>query len=199
MSKKQRRVQLILLVTGCLLFFLTYLLYPNLNDKIIKNTLEEKEIKVGEVLDPSDLKSTTFQSLEFKGFYDLDKTFNIKSKEAYINNDEPDVVYMEKMLVTLNLDDGTIIKITSDKGSYNKITYSCFFEENVKASDGSTVILAENIDFVANKSFLQVYNNVELKHISGDLLADKVDYNFETKKFIVSMFEDNSVKMKVIQ
>ena len=191
MIKKQKRLQFVLLSVGFLLFFLTYLLYPSLNNKIIEKKLEEKDIKISEFPNPVDGQSSTFQSLEFKGFYDLDKTFNIKSEQAYINDDDPDVVYMEKMLVTLYLDDGRIIKITSDKGNYNKLTYSCFFEENVKATDGDTIIEAKNIDFLANKNILMVYNNVMLEHPAGNLKADKVDYNFETKDFIISMYDDD--------
>ena len=33
----------------------------------------------------------------------------------------------------------------------------------------------------------------------GLIIADKIDYNFETKNFKISMFDDKAVKMKVIQ
>ena len=99
----------------------------------------------------------------------------------------------------MNLNDGRTIIITSDKGRYNKITYDCFFEQNVKATDGSTKIFTENLDLLATKSFVEIYNNVSLDYITGSLKADKIDYNFETKHFTVSMFDDSSIKMKVIR
>ena len=34
---------------------------------------------------------------------------------------------------------------------------------------------------------------------NGSLKADKIDYDFETKNFKVSMFNDQPVKMKVIK
>ena len=40
---------------------------------------------------------------------------------------------------------------------------------------------------------------MNLKNISGSLQADKVDYDFETKYFKVSMFNDETVEMKVIK
>ena len=46
---------------------------------------------------------------------------------------------------------------------------------------------------------INVYNSVFLDHPTGDLRADKMDYNFETKYFKVSMFDDKAIKMKVIQ
>ena len=41
----------------------------------------------------------------------------------------------------------------SDKGKYNKVTYDCFFEKNVKATEGETEIFAENLDLLATVRF----------------------------------------------
>ena len=103
------------------------------------------------------------------------------------------------MHVTLYLKDGRIVNIISDRGKYNKITHDCFFEENVKATDGETKIFAENLDLLATENFIKVYNNVKLNHPMGLIIADKIDYDFETKNFKISMFDDKAVKMKVIQ
>ena len=142
---------------------------------------------------------TTFDSLEYKGLYNFDKPFKVKSKKAYILNEEPDIVYMNSMHVILYLSDGRIVNITSDKGRYNKITYDCFFEKNVKATDESAIILAENLDLLANKNYIEVYNNITLEHTAGYLEADKINYNLETKHFKVSMFDEKSIRMKVIR
>ena len=196
MKKKQLRVQLILISTGLVLFSLTYLYYPTLNkNKIQENVSTSIDIKKK----LSDVDQTTFTNLEYKGLYDLDKPFEIKSKEAYILNDEPDIVYMKNMHVFLHLSDDRVVEITSLKGRYNKITYDCFFEENVNATDDETIITANNLDLLATKSFVKIYNDVRLDYSTGSLRADKVDYDFETKNFKVSMFDDKSIKMKVVQ
>ena len=67
---------------------------------------------------------------------------------------------MDYMKVTVSMKDGRTITITSDKGKYNKITYDCYFENNVKATDGKTVINADNLDFLANEDFATIYNNL---------------------------------------
>ena len=193
---KQRRVQLILISVGLLLFCLTYLLYPSIKkNKIAENKTISKNLNQEDSLD----NSTTFENLEYKGLYNFDKPFKVRSKKAYILSEEPNIVYMDKMHVILYLDDERIVNITSDKGRYNKATYDCFFELNVKATDEDTIILAENLDLLATEDSIKVYNSVFLDHPTGDLRADKMDYNFETKYFKVSMFDDKAIKMKVIQ
>ena len=94
---------------------------------------------------------------------------------------------------------GNKLNISSKKGRYNKVTYDCFFEQNVRATDGEIKIFAENLDFLATKNFAEIYNNVHLNSAQGNLKADKIDYDFETKHFKISMFEDKEIKMKVIQ
>jgi len=196
MKKKQRRVQLTLVFIGLLLFFLTYFFYPNINkDKLTKDQSIDKNVDETSIAD----KTTTFESLEYKGLYNFDKPFKVRSEKAYILNEEPDIVYMDTMHVILYLGDGRIVNITSDKGRYNKRTYDCFFEQNVKATDESTIIFAENLDLLATKNSVEIYNSVFLDYATGNLQADKIDYNFETKYFEVSMFDDKSIKMKVIQ
>lgn len=196
MKKKQRRVQLLLAISGLLLFVLTYLYYPSLNrDKIFKKQYLKKDFE--KTLNEN--QATIFKNIEYKGIYYIDKPFTVSSENAYILNEEPDIVYMNNMHVILYLNDGKIVNIISDKGRYNKETYDCFFEQNVKATDGSTKIFAENLDLVATKNFAEIYNNVSLDYISGYLQADKIVYDFETKYFKVSMFQDETVKMKVIR
>ena len=196
MKKKQQRVQLTLVFIGLLLFFLTYFFYPNINkDKLTKDQSIGKNVDETAIAD----KTTTFESLEYKGLYNFDKPFKVRSEKAYILNEEPDIVYMDTMHVILYLGDGRIVNITSDKGRYNKKTYDCFFEQNVKATDESTIIFAENLDLLATENSVEIYNSVFLDYATGNLQADKIDYNFETKYFKVSMFDDKSIKMKVIQ
>ena len=195
MKKKEQRGQLILIFIGIILIISTYFYYPYLNKKKFVNSKIGNEI-VNEDLNNQD---TSFENVEYQGLYDFDKSFTLKSKKAHILEDDPNVLYLESMHVTLYLADGRVVNIVSKKGKYNKITYDCFFEENVRATDGETEITSNNLDLLATKNSVKVYNNVELKYPTGSLKADKIDYDFETKYFKVSMFNDEAVKMKVFK
>mgnify|MGYP001808403131 FL=1 len=125
MKKKQQGIQLALVSIGILLIIATYFYFPSIKkDKILKDQSIIKETQKAE----RDDESTFFEKLEYKGLYDLDKPFNVKSNEAYILKNDPDVVYMKNMHVTLYLSENRIVKITSLKGRYNKENYNCFFD-----------------------------------------------------------------------
>jgi len=194
-KKKEKKIQVFLLITGAFLILLTYFYYPYVNKN--KSVLEKKFPTSSS---DTNEDSTLFESLEYQGLYDLDKKFVVKSKKAHINKDEPDVVFMKDMHVILYLTDGRVVNIFSDQGKYNKVNYDCFFEKNVRASDGDTKIFSDNLDLLGNESSVKIYNNVSINYPTGSLLrADKIDYDFEKKHFKISMFEDKRIKMKIFK
>ena len=196
MKKQQQKMQLVLIFIGFFLILLTYFYYPYMEkNKLLKDQSAREDLE--KTLEDANL--TAFENIEYQGLYDLDKPFSVKSEKAHILDGEPDIVYMTNMNVVLYLKDERIVKIKSNRGRYNKATYDCFFEEDVRATDGETKIFSENLDLLATENFVKIYNNVKLNHSTGSLRADKIDYDFETKYFKVSMFDDSVVKMKVIQ
>ena len=196
MKKNQRGMQFGLISLGLFLIIATYFYFPSIKkDKILKDQTANKETQKIEGIG----ESTYFENLEYKGLYDLDKPFSIKSKDAYILSKEPNIVYMENMHVILYLSENRIVEITSLKGRYNKENYNCFFDQDVLATDGETVITSNNLDLLATKNIMKIYNNVNLDNPTSSLQADKIDYNFKTKYFKVSMFDDKEIEMQVTQ
>ena len=96
MIKKQRIAQSAFVSIGLLLFFLTYLYYPNLyKDKSFTDKFLKKDYKKTTQED----QITTFENMEYKGLYDFDKPFTVKSEKAYMLNEEPSIIYMVNMRV----------------------------------------------------------------------------------------------------
>ena len=196
MKKQQQKMQLVLIFIGFFLILLTYFYYPYMEkNKLLKDQSAREDLE--KTLEDAHL--TAFENIEYQGLYDLDKPFSVKSEKAHILDEEPDIVYMTNMNVVLYLKDERIVRIISNRGRYNKATYDCFFEEDVRATDGETKIFSENLDLLATENFVKIYNSVKLNHSTGSLRADKIDYDFETKYFKVSMFDDKVVKMKITE
>ena len=199
MKQKQKKIQVFLLVIGFLLILFTYFYYPYMmrNKSLVEKNIPEDLLSTS---DEEGKDATSFENIEYQGLYDLDKTFIVKSEKANIDSDDPDIVYMTNMHVILYLKDGRIVNILSNKGKYNKANYDCFFEKNVRATDGETKIFSDNLDLLGNESSVKIYNNVSINYPTGSSLqADKIDYDFETKYFKISMFDDKRIKMKIFK
>ena len=194
MTKNRARTQIILVFTGLFLILATYFLYPEISKKKTANISNEDGTTIIE-----NEESSLFEKVEYEGFYGTNNPYTVKAKKAYVLDDDLNVIYMIEMHVTLYASDGRVIIITSDKGSYNKSTYDCFFKNNVHATDGETIILSKNLDLLSTDSSVIAYNDVVLTNEKGSLQADKVDYNFDTKYYKITMFDDTKVKVKLIR
>ena len=196
MKQKQKKAQIILTSIGLILILITYFYYPYMKKvKFADNQVVQKDASNTPDID----QGTSFENVQYEGVYQINKTFTVMSEKAHILNKEPDVVYMTNMHVILYLDNGRIVNILSNKGRYNKVTYDCFFEDDVRATDEETKIFSDNLDLIATEDSVKIYNNVIVNYPEASLRADKIDYDFVTKYFKVSMFDDKAVKIKVLK
>ena len=174
-----------------------------LSDKVFEKKYERTKKQAKEKLKTADSNEkdilNTFDNVEYKGLYDLDKPFTVTSQEAYILDENPDIVYMSNMKVVISMEDGRVVIITSDQGRYDKVNYNCFFEYNVRATDGETVILSNNLDLLSTNETATVYNDVILTSERGSLRADQINYDFNNENYQVSMFNKGKVKIKLIK
>jgi len=195
-----KTLQLTLITFGIILIIGTYFLYPNLKKEkvmIKENKLSEAQNENKIVLDGK--VGNMFENVEYKGTYNINNSFNILSKKAHIFDTEPDIVHMYSMVVHLYMNDGRTVTITSDEGTYNKLNYNVFFRKNVKATDGETIIQSNNLDLLSDENYASAYEDVVLNSDSGNLIADKIKYNFETELYDISMFDDKTVKVKILK
>ena len=198
MKTNRKLIQIFLVSIGFLIIIGTYLLYPKIEKNRLKGSVVENEQPLIKDKD-NENQGSKFEELEFRGFYNFDNPFLIASEEAIISPENSNIVHMTKMKITIEMNDGRIVTIIGDNGKYNKATYDCYLENNVIASDGRTEILSDNLNLLSSKDSASIYNNVVVNNKNGQLKADKVDYNFESKYYKISMFRDERVKIKLIE
>ena len=193
---KNNKIQIGLIFIGLFFFFGTYFWYPTINEDRLKGSVvQDKQI---DTIDEKS-KDNLFENVQYKAYYG-DNPFVIQSEQAYIEAQEPDIVFLSNLIVTISMYDGRIVTIVADKGTYFKNTDDILVAGNVKSTDGETIIRSENLDLFASKDIVSIYNNVNLINKNGSLKADSVEYNIEAKYYRISMNSDNEkVKIKLIE
>ena len=197
MKKNVKTLQILLISFAFLLIILTYFYIP----QIEKKKLKEETLKKNETIENSSSETENlFEKVTYEGMYQIENPFVIKAEEAKILTNEPSIVHMNSMHVTISLKSGEIVLITSDTGRYNKINYDIFFEGNVKAIHKDTELFSDNLDLLADQQ-ATIYNNVVLSDKNtGFLKADLIKYDFESKKYKISMYENKKkIKAKLIE
>ena len=192
-----KTLQISIISFAFLLIIVTYFYIP----KIEEGKLEEKNLQKNEMVESSNEKAENlFEKVTYEGIYQIENPFVIKAEKAKILSEEPSIVHMNSMKVTITLKSGEIVMITSDAGRYDKINYDIFFEGNVKAIHKDTELLSDNLDLLSDQH-AKIYNNVVLEDKNtGYLKADLIKYDFDSKKYKISMYENKKkIKAKLIE
>ncbi len=190
---KKKFIQISLLLLAFLLIFFTY--FFNLKKKQTSTNLDQ--IKTIEADEKKEKMVNTFVDIEYSGFDQNGNRFVINSKYANFEIDRPNVIRMEQMLCIFYFKDNTNLTIASNYGIYNNVTDDMEFTENVKMNYLENVLFSEKANFFNVENELLVEGNVKTKSPEGELQADRLDFNLDSKKLAISMYNDKKVNMKV--
>ena len=190
-KKKLRIIQISLLVFSLLLIYFTYYSKDNKNQKIIvKEEIQKKKQTIEET-------NELFFNIEYSGFDLQGNRYLLKSEEAYVDDENPEIIYMRIVDGTFYFKDNTILYVKANKGIYNNRTLDMKFEENVKANYLESELFAEKAEYSNSKSFLSIYENVRLNDLQGNLIADKLLFDITDQTLNITSFNDGKVKANV--
>ena len=190
---KKQFIQISLLLLAFFLIFFTY--FFNLKKKQPSTNFDQ--IKTVEPKGEKEKVVNTFVDVQYSGLDKNGNRFVIGSKYASFEIDRPDVIRMEQILCTFYFKDGTNLTIVSDYGIYNNVTDDMEFTENVKMNYLENVLFSEKANFFNVKNELLIEGKVKTKSPEGELQADRLDFNLNSKKLKTSMYNDKKVNIKV--
>jgi LPS export ABC transporter protein LptC len=189
-KQKIRLIQLLLLFLVISLFSYTY------QDQLFQSPTKKTTTAPTEPKDQTDEQKNKFEFVEYKGRDANGNEYIINSDQAEFNTASPEIIYMQQVTATFYLTNG-ILKVTSDKGVYNNVTFDIFFKENIRATMDEKILTADNLDFFNSKNIMNVYGNVKANGIEGSVTADKADLDLTTKLLNLSMLGDKQVNVKL--
>lgn len=161
-----RKRQLAIIAIGLGIIFLVYFVYPAIETFRLK--LISKNIKPTKAAE-----SNVFENISYIGTDSSGKQYNVRAKLATIDKDNQDLISLKEVDSDFLLKDGSIVKITSMTGVFNKTTNDIVYEKNVKVTQKDGVV-------TANKAEYSVKENNIL--VSGNVVADYIEIDPKTKK-----------------
>mgnify|MGYP006158028075 CR=1 FL=1 len=134
-----------------------------------------------------------FFDIEYTGLDLNGNRYLLKSDEAYLDKQKPEIVYMTSVNAIFYFKDNTVLKVWSDTGIYNNRTLNMKFRENVKAKYSDGLLFAEKADYSNTENYLSIYGNVRIKDIKGNLIADKLFFDINTQELNISSNENGII------
>ena len=186
-KKKILKIFLVFLFLIILLIF--FLRFFNENKK-------NEEINL-DVSKQNDIESNLIKEISF---FSKDKKGNkyiLKAKEGEVDLSNNKIIYLKKITAQVVLNNSEDIIIVSDFGKYNIENYDTIFSKNVLIKYLDSRISSNYMEFSINKSLMTITNNVIYSNNDNLLKADAVEFNTDTKKVNIFMY-DSSEKVKII-
>ena len=195
-KKKLRITQFILLFIGILIIYFTYYNKEfKINETIISETTKEK---LKEQNSEENLENREkFINIEYTGLDLSGNRYILKSKEAYLNEVSPEIIYMSFVEAIFYFKDDTTLRIWSNKGVYNNKTLDMKFIDDVKAKYLSSNLFAQKADYSNSKRYLSIYDNVRIDDIRGNLIADKLLFDIKKQKLNITSFNNGKINANV--
>lgn len=172
-----RKKQLKIIGVGLAVIFIVYFVYPTINTFRLK--LTSKNIKPTE-----GAESNVFENISYIGVDASGKQYNVRAKLATIDKDNQDLISLKEVDSDFLLKDGSVIKIISKIGLFNKTTNDILYEQNVKITQKDGVVTASRAEYLVKS------NNI---FVSGNVIADFVETDSKTKKRRTSQIKADKV------
>tara|TARA_B100001029_G_scaffold81494_1_gene66947 strand:- start:2125 stop:2718 length:594 start_codon:yes stop_codon:yes gene_type:complete len=189
---KKTILQLTLILVGILLVFFIYFYGSNKDSE----TITSSNISDIEKKDKSLENRNIFENLEYKGTDNNGNKFVIFTEYSDFETDKPEIINMENVLCYFYFKDETVLEIRSQKGTYNNVSLDIKFAENVNMFYKERSLFSDLAEFNNSSSSLHVEGNVKTIGPNGDLMADRLNFDFLDKKLKVSMYNEDRVNIK---
>ena len=172
-----RKKQLKIIIAGLVIIFIVYFVYPALNTYRLK--LTSKNIKPTQ-----GAESNVFENISYIGVDASGKQYNVRAQLASIDKDNQDLISLKEVDSDFLLKDGSIIKIISKTGLFNKTTNDILYEQNVKITQRDGVVTASRAEYLVKS------NNI---FVSGNVIGDFIENDPKTKKRRTSQIKADRV------
>tara|TARA_E500000331_G_C17055183_1_gene625755 strand:+ start:204 stop:824 length:621 start_codon:yes stop_codon:yes gene_type:complete len=195
-KKKLRFTQFILLFIGVMIIYFTYYNKSNIVDESFISDTKKEKIK--EQSEKTNLENKEkFINIEYTGLDLSGNRYVLKSKEAYLDEISPEIIYMSSVEAVFYFKDDTILRIWSKKGIYNNKTLDMKFIDDVEAKYLSSNLFAQKADYSNSERYLSIYDNVRIKDIRGNLIADKLLFDIKKQKLNITSFNNGKINANV--
>ena len=194
-KKKLRIIQITLLLLGTLILYFTYSNKSKIPDENIIS--EEIQKKIEKQISEKPLDSDVFYNIEYSGLDLAGNRYILKSKEAFSEKTNQEIVQMKSVEALFYFKDDTILEVRSDFGTYNNKTLDMSFKQNVEAAYEGSNLFAQKADYSNKKGYLTISDKVKISDSRGTMVADKLYFDIKKQTLNIASFNDKKINANI--
>ena len=184
-------IQVLMFFLILLISLLFYFKYFNKSPKNLQENIINSKTSNDKNSSSNYIDYINYISTDSKG-----NKYQITAKQAEIDLDNPDTMFLEDVIAYIFMKKSDTIKITSNFGKYNSQNYDTIFSKNVIITYPGHKITGDYSDFSFLKNLGTISTNVIYTGDKRDLFSDRIEINLTNKDTKIFM-NDNSKKVLI--
>ena len=193
-KKRLKLIQLSMFLLGLIIIFFTYRQEAHDGKKVISTEIHKKvENQISSNINTGDV----FYNIRYTGLDMSGNRYILKSKEAYNDKFNQEIVVMKSVDATFYFKDGSILNVNSNKGRYNNKSLDMVFEDNIKAKYNQSELFANKAEYSNKIGFLTISEKVKIKDSRGTMYADKLLFDIKNQTLNIASFKENKINAKI--
>ena len=197
MIKRKQKIiftQISLFIIGVLIIFFTY--FNKKQSELIIFEESNQEIK-NKFKEQDQISNDIFYNIKYSGIDLSGNRYALTSKEAVIDQNNPEIINMRYVEANFYFKDDTILNVVSSEGVYNNKNLNIFFKKNVVAKYGESKLFADKAHYSNVDSFIEILDNVIVSDQKGTVFADKLLFDVIEKNLKIISLNDNKINAKI--
>ena len=190
-KNKLRVLQFSLLIIGISIIYFTYYKKEETAKQEIIPKQTQERIKNQIANQPEGYE--VFSNIEYSGLDLSGNRYILKAKQAYNKEKEQEVVNLISVEAFFYFKDNTVLKVVSEKGTYNNKTLDMNFYDNIKAIYQNSLLFAQKTKYSNQNGNLKIYEKVKLEDKKGNIFAYRLLFDIKKQTLNVKAFKDNKI------
>jgi len=142
--------------------------------------------------------SNTIDNVNYNYKDEKGNEYIINSTKGEFDLNDNNIIFLTDVSASLKLEDGRMLKISSDFGKYNTENTNTIFSKNVLLLYQENKIISDYLDFSPSRNNLIISKNVILKNKDNTLKADTIEFDMFSEMIKIFMHGQNEkVKMDI--
>ena len=186
---RKKIINFFFIISLTIIIIISYLSIKN-KDKITE--IKKIEIKENESEKEKDIyNSNIIENVNYNAKDDNGNEYVINAAIGEIDLNNSDIIYLTNVNALIKLNNSENIKITSNFGKYNIVTYDTIFSKNVIIKYLDNKINGEYLDFSIIRNSMIITKDVVYTNKENILKADVMEMNLITKDTKIFMHNSN--------
>ena len=135
-------------------------------------------------------------NLSYEKFDTNGNKYFINAKKGTIDNENPNIIYMNEVEASLIYLNNERLIIYSKEAIFNKENFKTTFSKNVKLIYQDQILESNNLEFLIDKNIAIFKDNVKYYNQNIEAFADIVIINLLTKEIDIKSKNQKKIKIK---